>query len=148
FEQLGYFGTQVRASISLGLAEDTPESIESLNGQWRSATCRVLVAATGSRSANAGPVQFDIPLREPLVPGADRAPYAPEGRPDGRSWTHTPPVTFDQPVDIDLTPDTVVIAGHGAGTHPNLAHLPTVAEPTAPYAQTPLHPLALRLIRP
>ncbi|PRC58300.1 2-succinyl-5-enolpyruvyl-6-hydroxy-3-cyclohexene-1-carboxylic-acid synthase, partial [Mycobacterium sp. ITM-2017-0098] len=42
FEQLGYFGTQVRASISLGLAEDTPESIESLNGQWRSATCRVL----------------------------------------------------------------------------------------------------------
>lgn len=148
FEQLGYFGTQVRASISLGLAEDTPESIESLNGQWRSATCRVLVAATGSRSANAGPVQFDIPLREPLVPGADRAPYAPEGRPDGRSWTHTPPVTFDQPVDIDLTPDTVVIAGHGAGVHPNLAHLPTVAEPTAPYAQTPLHPLALRLIRP
>jgi 2-succinyl-5-enolpyruvyl-6-hydroxy-3-cyclohexene-1-carboxylate synthase len=148
FEQLGYFGTQVRASISLGLAEDTPESIESLNGQWRSATCRVLVAATGSRSANAGPVQFDIPLREPLVPGADRAPYAPEGRPDGRSWTHTPPVTFDQPVDIDLTADTVVIAGHGAGTHPNLAHLPTVAEPTAPYAHTPLHPLALRLIRP
>lgn len=148
FEQLGYFGTQVRASISLGLAEDTPESIESLNGQWRSATCRVLVAATGSRSANAGPVQFDIPLREPLVPGADRSPYAPEGRPGGRSWTHTPPVTFDQPVDIDLTTDTVVIAGHGAGTHPNLAHLPTVAEPTAPYAHTPLHPLALRLIRP
>lgn len=148
FEQLGYFGNQVRANISLGLAEDTPESIESLNAQWRSATCRVLVAAKGSRSANAGPVQFDIPLREPLVPGADRAPYAPEGRPDGRSWTHTPPVTFDQPLDIDLTPDTVVIAGHGAGTHPNLAHLPTVAEPTAPYAQTPLHPLALRLIRP
>jgi 2-succinyl-5-enolpyruvyl-6-hydroxy-3-cyclohexene-1-carboxylate synthase len=148
FEQLGYFGTQMRANISLGLAEDTPESIESLNGQWRSATCRVLVAAMGSRSANAGPVQFDIPLREPLVPGADRAPYAPQGRPDGRSWTHTPPVTFDQPLDIDLTPDTVVIAGHGAGAHPNLAHLPTVAEPTAPLAQTPLHPLALRLIRP
>jgi len=148
FEQLGYFGTQMRANISLGLAEDTPESIDSLNAQWRSATCRVLVAAKGSRSANAGPVQFDIPLREPLVPGPDRAPYAPEGRPDGRSWTHTPPVTFDQPLDIDLTPDTVVIAGHGAGEHPNLAHLPTVAEPTAPYAQNPLHPLALRLIRP
>ncbi|WP_083443067.1 2-succinyl-5-enolpyruvyl-6-hydroxy-3-cyclohexene-1-carboxylic-acid synthase [Mycolicibacterium aurum] len=148
FEQLGYFGTQMRENISLGLAEDNPESIESLNAQWRSATCRVLVAAKGSRSANAGPVQFDIPLREPLVPGSDRAPYAPEGRPDGRSWTHTPPVTFDQPLEIDLTPDTVVIAGHGAGTHPNLAHLPTVAEPTAPYAQTPLHPLALRLIHP
>lgn len=59
FEQLGYFGNQVRANISLGLAEHA-EDMESLNAQWRSATCRVLVAATGSRTANAGPVQFDI----------------------------------------------------------------------------------------
>ena len=100
--------------------------------------------------ANAGPVQFDIPLREPLVPDADEdpAPYAPQGRPGGKPWTYTPPVTFDQPLDIDLTPDTVVIAGHGAGVHPNLAALPTVAEPTAPPAENPLHPLALPLLRP
>ena len=110
-EQLGYFGTQVRANISLGLAEDAPERMDSLNAQWRSATCRVLVAATGSRTANAGPVQFDIPLREPLVP--DRAasdsakPYAPQGRPGGKPWTYTPPVTFDQP--LRHRPD----AGHG-----------------------------------
>ena len=153
FEQLGYFGTQVRENISLGLAEHAPENIAVFNAQWRSATCRVLVAAKGSRSANAGPVQFDIPMREPLVPDADDVeapgrPYAPEGRPDGRSWTHTPTVTFDQPLDIDVTPDTVVIAGHGAGAHPNLAHLPTVAEPTAPPAKNPLHPFALRLLRP
>ena len=57
-------------------------------------------------------------------------------------------MTFDQPLDIDLTPDTVVIAGHGAGVHPNLAALPTVAEPTAPPAANPLHPLALPLLRP
>ena len=57
-------------------------------------------------------------------------------------------MTFDQPVDIDLTPDTVVIAGHGAGVHPNLAALPTVAEPTAPVPANPLHPLALPLLRP
>ena len=80
-EQLGYFGTQVRAAISLGLAEDGPERLDAQNAprrfdaqnaprrfdaqnaQWRSATCRVLAAATGTRSANAGPVQFDIPLR-------------------------------------------------------------------------------------
>ena len=72
FEQLGYFGTQMRETISLGLASEiagaTPDELDSLNAQWRSATCRVLVAATGTRSANAGPVQFDIPLREPLVP--------------------------------------------------------------------------------
>ncbi|MGZ4515514.1 MAG: 2-succinyl-5-enolpyruvyl-6-hydroxy-3-cyclohexene-1-carboxylic-acid synthase [Mycobacterium sp.] len=148
-EQLGYFGTQVRAAISLGLAEDAPERMDALNATWRSATCRVLVAATGSRTANAGPVQFDIPLREPLVP--DPEPHGaafPQGRPGGRPWTYTPPVTFDQPLDVDLSPDTVVIAGHGAGAHPNLAELPTVAEPTAPAPANPLHPLALPLLRP
>jgi 2-succinyl-5-enolpyruvyl-6-hydroxy-3-cyclohexene-1-carboxylate synthase len=152
FEQLGYFGTQMRANISLGLAPEmggAPGDLPALNAQWRSATCRVLAAATGSRSGNAGPVQFDIPLREPLVPGAEEsAAYAPEGRPGGKPWTYTPAVTFDQPLDIDLTPDTVVIAGHGAGVHPNLAALPTVAEPTAPPAANPLHPFALRLVRP
>jgi len=155
-EQLGYFGTQVRDNISLGLAPEmkgvAPGDSATLNAQWRSATCRVLVAATGFRTANAGPVQFDIPLREPLVPDANEDPatggYAPRGRPGGRPWTYTPPVTFDQPLDIDLTPDTVVIAGHGAGVHPNLAQLPTVAEPTAPPAANPLHPFALRLIHP
>jgi 2-succinyl-5-enolpyruvyl-6-hydroxy-3-cyclohexene-1-carboxylate synthase len=146
-EQLGYFGTQVRATISLGLAEGAPERMDALNATWRSATCRVLTAATGSRTANAGPVQFDIPLREPLVPDRDPAP-TPPGRPDGKPWTYTPAVTFDQPLDIDLTPDTVVIAGHGAGQQPNLAALPTVAEPTAPRAVNPLHPLALPLLRP
>ena len=152
-EQLGYFGTQVRASISLGLAPDAqadPVDFSQLNAQWRSATCRVLVAAKGSRSANAGPVQFDIPLREPLVPDFEEsgALYCPEGRADGKPWTYTPPVTFDQPLEIDLAPDTVVIAGHGAGVHANLAHLPTVAEPTAPQPVNPLHPLALPLLRP
>ena len=49
---------------------------------------------------------------------------------------------------LDRDWDTVVIAGHGAGVHPNLAGLPTVAEPTAPAAANPLHPLALPLLRP
>lgn len=147
-EQLGYFGTQVRAAISLGLAEDAPERMDALNATWRSAVCRVLVAATGSRTANAGPVQFDIPLREPLVPDPDDSGSLPAGRPHGRPWTLTPPVSFDQPLDIDLSPDTVVIAGHGAGLHPNLAALPTVAEPTAPIPENSLHPLALPLLRP
>jgi 2-succinyl-5-enolpyruvyl-6-hydroxy-3-cyclohexene-1-carboxylate synthase len=146
-EQLGYFGTQVRATISLGLAEDAPEQMDAFNATWRSATCRVLAAATGARSANAGPVQFDIPLREPLVPDPD-AGRTPQGRPGGKPWTYSPQVSFDQPLDIDLSLDTVVIAGHGAGEQPELAALPTVAEPTAPAAANPLHPLALPLLRP
>lgn len=153
-EQLGYFGTQVREAISLGLAPQATGAgdLATLNAQWRSVTCRVLAAATGARTANAGPVQFDIPFREPLVPdrddpGTDSA-VLPPGRPDGRQWTHTGPVTFDQPLEVDLTSDTVVVAGHGARPHPNLAMLPTVAEPTAPHAVNPLHPLALPLLRP
>ena len=146
-EQLGYFGTQVRATISLGLAEDAPERMDALNATWRSATCRVLSAATGARSANAGPVQFDIPLREPLVPDPEPG-RTPQGRPGGQPWTYSPQVSFDQPLDIDLSRDTVVIAGHGAGAHPELAALPTVAEPTAPPAANPLHPLVLPLLRP
>ena len=148
-EQLGYFDTQVRAAISLGLAEEGTEKMADQNARWRSAVCRVLVAATGARSANAGPVQFDIPLREPLVPDPEPDLGAvPPGRPNGRPWTYTPPVTFDQPLDIDLSRNTVVISGHGAGVHPNLAALPTVAEPTAPHAANPLHPLALPLLHP
>src|SRR4029078_2534818 len=68
FEQMGYFGTQVRANISLGLAEDSPEEMDALNARCGAAPCRFLVAATGSPPATAGPVQFDIPRREPLVP--------------------------------------------------------------------------------
>jgi 2-succinyl-5-enolpyruvyl-6-hydroxy-3-cyclohexene-1-carboxylate synthase len=151
-EQFGYFGTQVRATISLGLAEDAPERMDALNATWRSATCRVLAAAKGSRTANAGPVHFDIPLREPLVPDPEpHGAVTPQGRPGGRPWTYTPTATFDQPLDIDLSPDTVVIAGHGAGAQPNLAQLPTVAEPTSfsgPIRPNPLHPLALPLLRP
>ncbi|WAC56743.1 2-succinyl-5-enolpyruvyl-6-hydroxy-3-cyclohexene-1-carboxylic-acid synthase [Gordonia sp. SL306] len=147
-EQFGIFGTQVRATISLGLAEQDLDT----NSQWRSAVGRVLAAARGARTGNAGPVQFDIPLREPLVPDASAGPdddlgsFA--GRPDGLPWTQAPVGKLDVPIPIDLSLDTVVVSGHGAGFHPALAGIPTVAEPTAPQAHTPLHPLALGALRP
>lgn len=142
-EQFGIFGTQVRAAISLGLAEQDLDT----NSQWRSAVGRVLAAARGARTGNAGPVQFDIPLREPLVPDAGHEPdedlgrFA--GRPDGSPWTTAPVGRLDVPIDIDLTENTVVVSGHGAGVRPELAVLPTVAEPTAPRPENPLHPLTL-----
>ncbi|MFI8773282.1 2-succinyl-5-enolpyruvyl-6-hydroxy-3-cyclohexene-1-carboxylic-acid synthase [Gordonia sp. NPDC062954] len=144
-EQFGIFGTQVRAAISLGLAEQDLDT----NSQWRSAVGRVLAAARGARTGNAGPVQFDIPLREPLVPDAtddDLGAFA--GRPDGLPWTQAPVGKLDVPLPIDLSLDTVVVSGHGSGVHPALAGIPTVAEPTAPHADTPLHPLALDSVRP
>lgn len=147
-EQFGIFGTQVRAAISLGLAEQNLDT----NSQWRSGVGRVLAAARGARTGNAGPVQFDIPLREPLVPDPGIAPtddlgeYS--GRPGGAPWTVTAVGKLDVPVEIDITEPTVVVSGHGAGHRPELAALPTVAEPTAPAPQNPLHPLALSALRP
>ncbi|MET8877058.1 2-succinyl-5-enolpyruvyl-6-hydroxy-3-cyclohexene-1-carboxylic-acid synthase [Nocardia sp. NPDC004604] len=150
-EQFGLFGSQVRASISLGLAEEecgdgAPYGQQ--NSQWRSAVCRVLAAARGTRSGNAGPVHFDIPLREPLVPDHAPGESAPQGRAGGAAWTSTQYATLDVPLELDLTPDTVVISGHGAGLRPELAELPTVAEPTAPMHGPALHPLALPLLKP
>ncbi|WP_051133529.1 2-succinyl-5-enolpyruvyl-6-hydroxy-3-cyclohexene-1-carboxylic-acid synthase [Nocardia paucivorans] len=151
-EQLGLFGSQVRATISLGLAETEPDGDRGgyprQNSVWRSAVCRVLAAARGTRSGNAGPVHFDIPLREPLVPDVESETATPAGRPGERPWTQTQYATLDVPLEIDLTPDTVVISGHGAGFRPELSALPTVAEPTAPMHGPALHPLALPLLRP
>ncbi|MFZ2174995.1 MAG: 2-succinyl-5-enolpyruvyl-6-hydroxy-3-cyclohexene-1-carboxylic-acid synthase [Rhodococcus sp. (in: high G+C Gram-positive bacteria)] len=143
-EQLGLFGSQVRATISLGLAEDDARQ----NSQWRSAVCRVLAAARGTRSGNAGPVHFDIPLREPLVPDAHAQGPVPQGRPGGAAWTTTQHATLDVPVDLDITPDTIVISGHGSALRPELAGLPTVAEPTAPLHGIPVHPMALPQLKP
>ncbi|WP_040837873.1 2-succinyl-5-enolpyruvyl-6-hydroxy-3-cyclohexene-1-carboxylic-acid synthase [Nocardia brevicatena] len=152
-EQLGLFGSQVRTTISLDPADEESASADCAsyrrqNSLWRSAVCRVLAAACGTRSGNAGPVHFDIPLREPLVPDLAPCECAPEGREGGRAWTPTQYVTLDVPLDIDLTPDTVVISGHGAGLRPELSELPTVAEPTAPMHGPALHPLALPLLKP
>ena len=142
-EQLGMFGTQVRATISLGLAEGIEQ-----NSEWRSAVSRVLAAARGTRSGNAGPVHFDIPLREPLVPDVHPQGPVPEGRPDGSAWTTTVHATLDVPMELDITADTVVISGHGSAYRPELSELPTVAEPTAPLHGVPLHPMALPQLKP
>ncbi|WP_454198547.1 2-succinyl-5-enolpyruvyl-6-hydroxy-3-cyclohexene-1-carboxylic-acid synthase [Nocardia sp. Marseille-Q1738] len=152
-EQFGLFGSQVRATISLGLAEEEAGDADHppyghQNSQWRSAVCRVLAAARGTRSGNAGPVHFDVPLREPLVPDLVPNESAPGGRAGECAWTETQYATLDVPLDLDLSPDTVVISGHGAGLRPELAALPTVAEPTAPMHGPALHPLALPLLRP
>ncbi|MBU3060861.1 2-succinyl-5-enolpyruvyl-6-hydroxy-3-cyclohexene-1-carboxylic-acid synthase [Nocardia sp. NEAU-G5] len=146
-EQFGLFGSQVRLANSLGLAE-REDGYRRQNSVWRAAVCRVLAAARGTRSGNAGPVQLDIPLREPLVPDLAAGEYIPAGREGGMPWTASQYATLDVPLEIDLTLDTVVVSGHGAGHRPELAALPTVAEPTAPMHGPALHPLALPLLKP
>ncbi|MDT7742800.1 MAG: 2-succinyl-5-enolpyruvyl-6-hydroxy-3-cyclohexene-carboxylate synthase [Actinomycetota bacterium] len=133
-DQAGLFGGAVRASVVLPLAEERARAADG----WRAAVCRVLDRAAGTGTADPGPVQLDLPLREPLVEDADSAddaglPAWAAGRPDGGPWTrvaaHTPRVAA---LDLTAAVPTVVVAGHGAAAPDGLpAGVPVVAEPTS-----------------
>ena len=89
-------------------------------------------------------VHINVALDTPLVP--DTLP-APEGEPRrvGPGRLSTPPTWVDHgAVDVDLTRNTLVIAGDEAWEVPGLEHVPTIAEPTAPAPFHQVHPLAAR----
>jgi 2-succinyl-5-enolpyruvyl-6-hydroxy-3-cyclohexene-1-carboxylate synthase len=87
-DQVALFGRALRWAVDLGVAEDRPASV----GYWRSTVSRALAEATGA-SRPAGPVQVDLPFREPTVPRSDdgRASAEPfrqplDGRDGQRPW--------------------------------------------------------------
>ena len=89
-------------------------------------------------------VHINVALDTPLVPeqlpepvGEPRwvGPGALEG---SRDWVD------HGVVDVDLTRNTLVIAGDEAWEVPGLEHVPTIAEPTAPTPFHQVHPLAAR----
>ena len=64
--QTGIFGSAVRWSCELGVAEDRPDAVAT----WRATAARALAEASGLGGAP-GPVQLDVPFREPTVPASD-----------------------------------------------------------------------------
>jgi 2-succinyl-5-enolpyruvyl-6-hydroxy-3-cyclohexene-1-carboxylate synthase len=92
-DQAGLFVSSTRWQVDLGVPEDR----EGANALWRSTTCRALAAALGDGQAPAGPVQLNLPFREPTVPLADdgrsavEGPYEAtlEGRPAQAPWSRT-----------------------------------------------------------
>lgn len=157
-EQAGLFGPAVRASLVLGPDDDRPGAVE----LWRSTAVRALDRAAGGTSGDPGPVQLDVPLREPLLPGrpappADGSPAtAPApGRPDGGPWTRVPRrEVLLAPVAPVPGRATLVVAGHGGGPLPAGACLPAgvpvLAEPSAPAWADPaggrVHPEGPRVL--
>lgn len=104
------------------------------------------VAAAALAHGRRGAVHVNVRLVEPLVPDSDEEPVLPAGRGDG-PWTrldHLGPATAraNGVVKLDLGRRTLVISGAGAPDLPQLAGVPTIAEPTAPAPDTPVHPLA------
>lgn len=128
-EQRGLYGAAAPC-VELPLAEPRPDA----GAVWRSAVCQAVAAAT------AGPVQLNVPLREPLVPSADPSwPSSLDGRADGGPWTRWPAPGVPDAVATGLAARTVLLVGDPAG-QPSLvtaaaraaaeAGWPVIAEPT------------------
>ena len=64
--QAGIFGGSVRWAVDLGVAEDRPDAVVT----WRASAARALAEASGL-AGPPGPVQLNVPFREPTVPLAD-----------------------------------------------------------------------------
>jgi 2-succinyl-5-enolpyruvyl-6-hydroxy-3-cyclohexene-1-carboxylate synthase len=70
--QVGIFGTALRWSLDVGIAEDRPDAVI----RWRRSAARALAETLGI-SGPPGPVQMNVPFREPTVPVTD------DGRTEG-----------------------------------------------------------------
>jgi len=79
----------VRWVVELPVAEDRPDAVRT----WRSIVARAVATARGDGGSLPGPVQIDVPMREPTVPAPDdgRSVAVPfvtplDGRADGAPW--------------------------------------------------------------
>ncbi|MCK7677581.1 2-succinyl-5-enolpyruvyl-6-hydroxy-3-cyclohexene-1-carboxylic-acid synthase [Corynebacterium meridianum] len=82
-------------------------------------------------------VAFDTPLVDPVPPvPVELRPGQPPRRGHHRDWGTA---------HLDLARPTLVIAGDGAWPVEELAGVPTIAEPTAPAPDRPVHPAAAGL---
>jgi 2-succinyl-5-enolpyruvyl-6-hydroxy-3-cyclohexene-1-carboxylate synthase len=144
-DQLHLYGGAARWFADVGV----PEARPGMNGYWRSLACRAWAAAAGAAGGFPGPVQVNLPLRDPLVPGLPDAgppehdpagwPEPLDGRADGAAWTRIGETGPGQPGALELpwTERGVLLAGDGAVQAGSLAALaeaagwPVLAEPSS-----------------
>ena len=80
-DQVGLFGSAVRWAADMDVATERRGVVS----YWRSMAARAVAEATGRP---AGPVQLNVPLRDPLAPTDDESWIESlEGRQDGQPWT-------------------------------------------------------------
>ena len=110
--QDGLFGRFVRTSASLPVPEPSSPAFRHL----RAVVSRAVSAATGRPS---GPVQIDVPFREPLAP-ADDAPSPPgldaealEGRPGAPFVRTIAPADMPPPAELDAVRRRLAAAERG-----------------------------------
>jgi 2-succinyl-5-enolpyruvyl-6-hydroxy-3-cyclohexene-1-carboxylate synthase len=75
-DQIKLYGAAVRWFCEAGVAEERAGMVR----YWRSLACRAWAIASGAAGGFPGPVHINVPLRDPLVPGADATgPPGPPG---------------------------------------------------------------------
>jgi 2-succinyl-5-enolpyruvyl-6-hydroxy-3-cyclohexene-1-carboxylate synthase len=122
-QQVGLFGGAVRLAVNGGVGGGD-------HGRWRSFVDRIVGAATGTAGGPPGPAHLNLPFAEPLVP--DGVGDTPDGRAGGGPWTDVPPVARRaDPLPLDPTARTLVIAGHGAPDGLLDLPVPVIAEPAS-----------------
>jgi len=84
-DQVKLYGGAVRWFVDFGIHPASPARV-----RWaRSLACRVMWAVSGA-SGRPGPVQVNVPLREPLVPDGPLPEEPQPGRPGGAPWLARP----------------------------------------------------------
>jgi 2-succinyl-5-enolpyruvyl-6-hydroxy-3-cyclohexene-1-carboxylate synthase len=127
-DQLKLYGDAVRWFCEVGV----PEARLGMNAYWRSLACRAWAAAAGAGGGYPGPVHLNLPLRDPLVPGApdpgtdtgngaDGWPESLAGRAGGEPWTAVSGATV---------PDEADDAARGAGGGPAQGAWPSRSRPS------------------
>ena len=147
-DQVGIFGTHAVGVFSTG------EDARSADAQSVRSTVAQAVTAATDHAAGGG-VQLDVPMEEPLVPeSADLlslyAQQIAEQSEPKQPTQHQQP-TRELPhgeAHVDISRRTLVVAGSVADEiwarelMEQLAHVPTIAEPTAPAPEFPVHTAA------
>lgn len=120
----------------------------------RYAATQQVIQVGDAVSFDADQVHINVAFDTPLVPEALPEPAGTPRRvgpgrlrpSEGRGAADTGPAgAVDHgEVEVDLTKNTLVVAGDEAWEVPGLEHVPTIAEPTAPTPFHQVHPLAAR----
>ncbi|WP_241681332.1 2-succinyl-5-enolpyruvyl-6-hydroxy-3-cyclohexene-1-carboxylic-acid synthase [Pseudactinotalea terrae] len=130
-DQPGMFGAAVRAAVEIPAFDGEPRGV-------RSAVARAVVAATGARWGEAGPVQLNVAFRDPLTPAAVWQPgELPEDPFPQVAATRRAGGT----AVVDGTRRGVVVAGDAAGAEAAAlaegAGWPLLAEPSSGVRRSP-----------
>jgi 2-succinyl-5-enolpyruvyl-6-hydroxy-3-cyclohexene-1-carboxylate synthase len=144
-DQVKLYGAAVRWYAEPGV----PEKLPGMAGYWRSLACQAWAHAAGAAGTFPGPVQLNLPFRDPLVPDAaamSPSPTAPpppdksdmsdlegwpdalDGRPGGEPWTRVAAPAVTAAAELPWTQRGLLVCGDGDYDATALAGLADLAE--------------------